>query len=147
MRGESVNAYLVEQGSAQSAALREQTDRTQFGLGKTAVADKHRVHVARIVHAHAIRSDDTTLVLIRQTHDFVLSMEPRFETHFCFDSLLRTGLTETSRNNGHPLGSTLKALLQRVHGELCRDRNDDALDFVGNLGGRLVNRLIKQLST
>lgn len=60
-----MNAYLVEQGSAQSAALREQTDRTQFGLGKTAVADKHCVHVARIVHAHAIRSDDTTLVLIR----------------------------------------------------------------------------------
>lgn len=147
MRKESGIKYLVEQGSAQCAALREQTDRTQLGLGKTAVADKHRVHVARIVHSHAVRSDDATLVLIRQTHDFVLSIKTRFETHLCFDSLLRAGLTETSRNNGHPLGSALKALLQRVHSELCRDRNDDAFDFVGNLGGRLVNRLVKQLST
>ena len=71
--------YLVQQGSAQRAALREQTDRTQFGLGKTAVADKHRVHVARIVDSHAVRSDDTALVLIRQTHNLLLSIQPRLE--------------------------------------------------------------------
>ena len=69
------------------------------------------------------------------------------KTYFCFDSLLCTGLTETSRNNGDPLGSALKTLLQRVHSKLCRDRNDDSFDGVRNLGGRLVNRLVKQLST
>ena len=141
------NENLVKKSGAQRTTLRKQTYRTQLRLGETTVADEQRVHVARIKHSHAVRSDDAALVLICQTNNLVLHVSAVEKTHFCRNSLLCSGLAEPSRNNRHPLCTTLQALLESIHSKLGRNRNNYTLDLFRNVQGTLVNGLAKELTT
>ena len=63
---------LVQQRTAKSTTLREKTHISNLRLGEASLADKHGIHIARIKHTHAVRSNNTAVVFFSQTSNFIL---------------------------------------------------------------------------
>lgn len=118
-----------------------------LGLRQASLADEERVHAARVVHAHAVRADDAALVLFGKAADLRLAFTPALRNYLRSNTLLGSRLTETARYDGHPLGAALEALLQGIDGELGGNRNNSALNGVGDFAGRFVDGLVEELST
>ena len=74
--------HFVQNGRGNRTALGEDADRTSARLGEPGsewesqhvplLADEERVDARGVVHTHAVRSNDTALVLIRQLHQLSL---------------------------------------------------------------------------
>lgn len=139
--------YLVQKGRSQSSTLGEETHVTDLRLREAAAAYEQGIHVARIIDTHTVGSNDTAVVLLRQTANLFLPSQPTRASYLRVNALLCSRLSKTTGHNRHPLGTTLQTLLQRVHCELCRNSNDRSLDSVRNVRSLLVDRLSEQLSS
>ena len=144
---QSLRKYLVQKGRSQSSTLGEKTHITDLRLREATIANEQSIHVAGIINTHTIGSNDTAMVLLRQTANLFLPSQPTTTSHLRVNTLLRSRLSKTTGHNRHPLGTTLQTLLQRIHCELCRNSNDRSLDSVRNVRSLLVDRLSKQLSS
>lgn len=143
----SPKRYLVQKGRSQSSTLGEKTHITDLRLREATASNEQSIHVARIIDTHTVGSNDTAVILLRQTANLFLPSQPTRASYLRVNALLRSRLSKTTGHNRHPLGTTLQTLLQCVHCELCRNSNDRSLDSVRNVRSLLVDRLSKQLSS
>ena len=148
--------HFVQNGRGDSAALGEDADRASARLGEPGsewesqhvpfLADEERVDARGVVHTHAVRSNDTALVLIRQLHQLSLLFSGAIRLYLLLTTLLRLRFVETAGTHDDVLGSLLHALFGDGHGKLRRNDHDRRFDALGNIHGRLVDGLAEQLS-
>ena len=64
--------HLVQKSRSQRSALREKTHIADLRLREATVTNEQSVHIAGIIYTHAVGSNDTAMVLFRQTTNLFL---------------------------------------------------------------------------